>query len=602
MRKIFKTILFSIFLCASILTVSSCKNDECGKYEIKEVNFYKKKDEVDRKIKLRFYEATPTVPYIGVKEFYKEFYNTDLEVTQDNSDFKYTRGNAYIEIDTKSDIFTINNIDLLASHPDFKESNSKVFYKPIEEENTTLVPKTISLKTYSIESYKSTGDAYLPLTLISNIVTGCNLFLIVYNEENLYEFDYQGQLSNNMERTETYYGDSFKEPMMKDTDRSKDMIDFSYNLMCLLIDNFRGYTTQMEFIDNNIVTLGLNGTLEKYYPEIKTYLLSKNRKEYMAGVSGLFMCLADGGHTALMTSLQKDLFDGGNLIPYYENYQNTVQKFTNSTMKTVLKLYSKASMSSLKKEAFGITSHDNYYYSNAEKKVAYLGFDHFEVNYDGWDSYYKAIEKGDAGVIPREKDTYSYVRSKLYQALDDGMEYLVLDLSTNGGGNSGALLGVLGLLNESNATMAFNDVVNHFRTDSICKVDINLDGKFDDKDVTEARKFKDLNVVILTSNYAFSCGNLLPSLLKGLGFKTIGEKTGGGSCAIMLGAMPDGAYYIRSSYKCLSDEEGNNIDSGVLVDVSLLKDSIAQNGITINDYSNFYNIDYVHNVLTNLFS
>lgn len=177
----------------------------------------------------------------------------------------------------------------------------------------------------------------------------------------------------------------------------------------------------------------------------------------------------------------------------------------------------------------------------------------------------------------------------------------MLDLSTNGGGDSAALLGLLGLLNNSNATMSFNDVANHFRTDSIYKVDINLDGKCDEIDVVEARKFSDLKIVLLISSVAFSCGNLLPSVLKDLGYMTIGEKTGGGSCAIMIGAMPDGAYYIRSSYKCLSDITGNNIDSGVPVNVSLLKEPISQNGIMVNDYSNFYNIDYVYNVVTNLF-
>ena len=110
-----------------------------------------------------------------------------------------------------------------------------------------------------------------------------------------------------------------------------------------------------------------------------------------------------------------------------------------------------------------------------------------------------------------------------------------------------------------------------------------------------------MKIVILTSSYAFSCGNLLPSLLKELGYKTIGEKTGGGSCAIMIGSMPDGAYYVRSSYKCLSDAAGHNIDSGVTVAVDLLGEPTETPVGNIGDYAKFFDVEYVAQVLKDLF-
>ncbi|MBO5528688.1 MAG: hypothetical protein J6A47_05125 [Bacilli bacterium] len=100
-----------------------------------------------------------------------------------------------------------------------------------------------------------------------------------------------------------------------------------------------------------------------------------------------------------------------------------------------------------------------------------------------------------------------------------------------------------------------------------------------DADVKEADKFKALNITVLTSPCAFSCGNLLPSLLKGIGYQTIGQKTGGGSFSIMFGASADGLTYFRSPYFCLSDNSGRNIDSGVeprrFFDVAYVAEALA---------------------------
>ena len=601
MKKSIKILFGGVASLFTLIAITSCNktSNEEGNYETKEVDFYREKDKVDRKIALRFYSETPSVPYVGVKQYFKEFYATEVVVEQDDYNFKFKKDDAYLKLDTKDETLSILDIDTLGHHPEFKSSNSTIFLKQDTIKTTTAVPKIVDLNNYSISAYKSDGDAYVPFSLISNIVTGTQLFTIVYNEKDLYEFDYQGELGP--ERMEEYYGDSFKAPMKENTKRKPDMINFSYNLICLLIDNFRGYTSQMTFIDNNVLSLGLNGTLEKYYPEIKKNLLSDDRTTYMAGAAALFFGLNDGGHTALMTKLQSEMFPKDNPITNYYADDSAVLSIAQDYLLTaLLKQYNQLNMLTLKKTAFGLTDINFYYKFDDAKKLAYLGFDKFEVNYDGWDDYYKQKADGQAGIIPTN-DTYAYVRGQLYQALADGAETVILDLSTNGGGDSAALIGIVGLLNSAKGTMSMNDIANHYRIDDNNLVDINLDGKYDEKDVEEANKFKQMNIVLLTSSYAFSCGNLLPSLLKELGYKTIGEKTGGGSCAIMLGAMADGLFYIRSSYKCLSDAAGHNIDSGVVVDVDLMGEPMATEIGNIGNYSNFYNIEYVSNVVKKLF-
>ncbi len=639
MKKYFKLILTMMMLSFSIVILSACNNSangssssaasstsfsstntntEEGEYQIKNVNFYKEKNKVDRQVELRYYSDQPNVPYIGIKKFFKEFYKTDINVVQDGYNFKFSKTNAFIELNTMDEIFTICGIDELSKHPDFKESNSTIFLKHYESKKTTQIPTTVALKSYSINTYKSDGDAYVPITLISNIVTGCNLFIIVYNEKDLYEFDYQGQLSDNLPRTDAYYGEEYSAPMIDETKpRQEDMIAFSYNLICLMIDNFRGYTTQMEFVDNNIVSLGLNGTLEKYYPIIKELLLSTDRITYLAGTLGLFYGLSDGGHTGLLANAVKTIFASDNggrqALDYYANSAEATQMIGSAVVKQILGQYSRVNLLQYKTEVFNFTDDDHvkinetdnsnlfYYRYDSEKKLAFIGFDKFAVDYDGWNDYYKALEKGETPTNPKAGDTYFFVRNSLFRALDDGAERVVLDLTTNGGGDSAALLGIVGLFNEAMADFASNDVVSHSRSDEICKVDVNLDGKYDETDVTEANKLKSMNIVLMTSKIAFSCGNLLPSLLKELGIKTIGEQTGGGSCAIMLGAMPDGAFYVRSSYKCLSNQTGHNIDGGVPVDVSLVGEPKVYQGYKVTNYSNFFNLENINNVIKELY-
>ena len=594
--------LFGLIALVSI-TFVSCKGENVvldeGTFETKEVDFYTTNVKPERKINLRFYENTPSIPYVGVKQFFKEFYKCDLSVVKDDNYYTFKKGVAKIDIDTKKDIMKIHDIDTFARHPDFKQSNSIVFLKEQKLDSTPLIPTIVDLREYGIDTHKGASDAYVPIQLISGLATGCELFEIVYNGKALFEFDQQGQLSDSTERLENYYGELYKAPLKEKKERKEDMIKFSYGLICLMIDNFRGFTTQMEFIDNNILSLGLNGTLEKYYPEIKKFLLSKDIEEYYSGVSGLFLGLFDGGHTALLSNIPAEVLGEGEIVSKYSTPECGslfVKTVTDNYKKSIVK----SSVVSLKKAAFNLTDTKLYYHLVADKKLAYLGFDQFEVNYDAWNEYYTKLSKNEDAMIPVD-DTYGFIRSKMYQALSDGVENLVIDMTSNGGGDSLALLGILGLLNGGKATMSMNDVASHKRNYTTSLIDVNCDGKYDELDEKEADKFKDMNITILTSSYAFSCGNLLPSLLKELEYKTIGEKTGGGSCAIMLGATGEGLYYVRSSYTCLSNETGRNIDDGVPVDYDLVEAAKADEQNENGSYAYFFDVNKIVEVLNKLY-
>ena len=170
-------------------------------------------------------------------------------------------------------------------------------------------------------------------------------------------------------------------------------------------------------------------------------------------------------------------------------------------------------------------------------------------------------------------------------------------MTTNGGGSAGALLGIMGLLNGAKASYPSYNTFNKCLSSSVLGIDVDLDGDFDEDDVKEAEKFKALNVGVLTSSYAFSCGNLLPCLLKEAGYKIIGERTGGGSCSIKLESTADGLVYVHSSFDCMATNKGENVDSGVEPDFE-----ISVYGEDGNyDMSKFFDFAYIAEYLSSAY-
>lgn len=563
-------------------------------YQTKDLNVYREKDVIDKTIPIRFYEEMPNVPYIGVKAYYKEFFAVDYTMEEQNGIYTFTNDESggYI-FDTRLDDVTIIDIETFNDSPEFVTDNTKTFLSEVGSETTRKHNQIISLKSYGIDIHGDEDDAYVPLTLLSNFSGGKSFYQVAYNGKDIYVLDMMGTAHPGEKRDTNYFSDTYYE-VIADTKspRPDDLAEYTYNQLCLTFDNERGYTSQLVFGDNNLLTLGLDGIMELYHPSLKEHLLSTDKLDYYAGYLALAGGLYDGGHTTILmvqdpTSNTKD--------PLFLTLKD--QLSDDADLKSLVQTFIKLALESTKTtnvyktaraEAFGLKEASDtddgeatddgaaepddpgfYYHYDEKTQTAYIGFNHFVIDYVAWDTFF--AEGKDASQAPVDTDSFSFVRSSMYQAQADGAKYLVLDLTTNGGGDEAALLGIMGLFNGAKATMSQNNVANKYRSATDYDVDINLDGECDQDDVAEANKF-DFKVAVLTSKCSFSCGNLLPSMMEQAGYKIVGERSGGGSCAVSYEFTADGLPYVRSSYSCLSNEVGDNIDTGVPLDYDIAKE------------------------------
>jgi hypothetical protein len=154
------------------------------------------------------------------------------------------------------------------------------------------------------------------------------------------------------------------------------------------------------------------------------------------------------------------------------------------------------------------------------------------------------------------------------------------------------------LLDDGGHTMTLVDIMaaEYFEETEEENLDDNDDlDNLDDNDNDKVVRHN-LNIGVLTTDIAFSCGNLFPSLMKDMGFPIIGEKSGGGACAIQQFITPEGLQYQLSSARArLTNNRWENIDGGIEPD--LVIDLSDNDGM--QDYSALYDFATIGAYISN---
>ena len=161
--------------------------------------------------------------------------------------------------------------------------------------------------------------------------------------------------------------------------------------------------------------------------------------------------------------------------------------------------------------------------------TAYITFDNFYIGHPAQEYYAGEVEPPQTpDQQPFDTAALILYAHKQITRENSPIENVVLDLSLNGGGDTAAAALVASwFLGESK--MSIMNSLTGARATGLYQFDANLDGSFDTDD-----SVADKNLYCLVSPLSFSCGNLVPSILKESHKVTIlGKTSGGGSCLVL---------------------------------------------------------------------
>jgi C-terminal processing protease CtpA/Prc len=178
--------------------------------------------------------------------------------------------------------------------------------------------------------------------------------------------------------------------------------------------------------------------------------------------------------------------------------------------------------------------------------TAYVTFDSFNLPRTA-EAYYQMESEPEADDFDLENPNIDTVALIMYAhrqitRKDSPVENVVLDLSLNDGGAIDAAVAVAAwFLGEAKVSM--QSTFTGARSTGVYQADINLDGEYDEKDTVS-----DKNLYCLISPNSFSCGNLVPAILKNAHSVTlIGQTSGGGSCEVNGLTTAYGSFFSISS-------------------------------------------------------
>ena len=547
-------------------------------------------------VTLRFYEDMPSVPYISVADFQQLMLpGTTITVTKKGEGEYLLEGPlAKATVNITSDQFSsddyMNFTNLMGQVQEGMDNVGGASAPFLRYNHQELTPAsatvTFDFSKYGIDLRGDDTAVYFPFATISDIFCDTDFHVASYNGEKVVVLT--GDSNNNVAVLEPENAKRFLET----ENRNEDMAAFCYKELCFVIDHFYGMPGRSP-LESGIQSEGLDKTLDtaENGPLIKQLIKSTNMSDYFIGMKSLQVLLADGGHTSLMVDLGIYMATAeGDKSEAFETWKETNEIIKDKYPSLYQPLMEQVEAIENTDEAYfefaRPTTSDEYYYKEGD--TAYLMYNLFgPLNKNAWKEYY---DGGCVGEIPAVDEEFlgdlSVVLDALKQANEDPeVKNFVVDLSTNTGGDFDLLMAMSVLMGGPNYYYSEN-IVTGQRQKIYYDVDCNFDGVFDEKD--KDVKY-DLNIAVLISKISFSCANLLPSLMKDTGFPVIGERSGGGACAVQPFITPEGMQFQISSARArLTNDKWENIDTGIepnyVVDIT-------------DGYDDYYDISTISDII-----
>jgi C-terminal processing protease CtpA/Prc len=369
------------------------------------------------------------------------------------------------------------------------------------------------------------------------------------------------------------------------------MAKFRYNELCFVFDNLFGYPGSSIMEQNGMAEKGFDATLDVVQNGqiVKKLLQSSNNIDFAWGRMAMQYLIYDGGHTNLSATTGVPAAIVANYIDQVvataANHPEASAMYQKWLTLTEERYELNLLLEQMRNQALG----DVLYKANDSKTTAIIIINSFnDMDENAWNKYY-ASPKTDTDwqelMKSYEKDNFIALLYGLQQAKADGVKNLVIDITMNGGGSCDIVGADVAIL-RNNRTVQFwsQDVLEGKNKIATYYVDNNFDGVFDEKDDTNPKfDCSGMNIGVLCSKVAFSCGHQFPTLMKDYGFPIMGERSGGGTCCIQVMQTADGQNFMISTYRDRStDKNFANTDEGIT----------PTEGYTFS-YDHFYDLDFL---------
>ncbi len=494
------------------------------------------------RIKLCFADEKKDIPYLDIDTAVSLIERVNHEIVEDQNyalttsargpAVTITRENQYsMQIDCDKDTIVFYDFDAFfvpsgtSTVIDVLQPDTVYDGMMLSEENSYSrfgSEVVFDLKKYGIDLIEKKGKYYIPMQTVSDIMLSLPSYVcLLYNNEGVFVYEYGSEPGRELLRK--YYEAQPRES------KSEELAEFTYNELCMVMDHYYGLKEShgIEDFDHFFAETALRDALrstdpgesaramriltELYMDDIHSgYLLNSWRIGMDTNVEGKSGSSIQGMNSSMMkyyTAREKFYPDG---VPGYEEVGNT----------------------------------------------AYITFDSFETK-DKDADYYENAPTADT------RDTVGlllYAYSRITRS-GSPVKNVVMDLSLNTGGDTVTAGFVISLF-LGEGSVCVQDTLTGAYANECFRADANLDGKYDEKD-----SLLDYNLYCLTSPVSFSCGNLVPSVLRSSGQVTIlGQQSGGGACTVMPFVTADGTILRISGNRRLSYMKNGSvydIDQGI---------------------------------------
>lgn len=554
-------------------------------------------------VNLCFRQGKEDIPYICLtpellnKCLEKTFTISDINagtnsVTITNTD----RSNTKAVFDLTHHTLSFENYDLFFQSPsnvymdpaaveEFKKAEDEgvdTYLKIIDSSSIAGQPIALDWSTQDVEvvlcNNNGTYSLALPLQMFNDVFLSPVGDHLVYNGAKVYQ---SGKIDLNYYKTSPYSGQP----------RSAAMAELCYNELCLNLD-FNYGLKAIHGIDK--------------FPDFDTYFASAGIKNSLKSTDPTIFA------NALKDVCEFYFGDGHSNYQYNSPYFGIATRPEgNHTSAQGTKYSAETTKYTTARKTTHVTDTPGYEISTDGKTVI-VRFDEFSLNPEDakkadrktqgealtannnalLKKYLSDSVDSDGEHIYEEYDTVSFIHAvnkaiKAYDTPNPKIENVVLDMSCNGGGANHSACFVLAWM-LGKCDFAFTNPITGAKWTISYIADVDMNGTAGEAGDT----VKDKNLFCLISPVSFSCGNMVPAMLKASDRVTIlGVTSSGGSSCVQSSSAADGSIFRMSSKYVMSiNKNGSNYDIDKGIDPHYF----------INNPENFYKKDTIAALVTTI--